>query len=93
MENYISEILSICKLPFNETMKDYKVIILGGKCIYISNYIKIIDYSQTRVVLKVKKNTLEITGEDMQISQINKGEIVVVGNVFSCGLGGVGEKK
>ena len=87
MENYISEIVDICKLPFDEVMKDYKVISIGGKALYISNYKKILDYSKDRIALKIPSNTLEIEGEDMCIRQINKGEIVISGKIISFGLG------
>jgi sporulation protein YqfC len=93
MDNYISEIINICKLPFEEVSKDYKVVILGGKSIYVTNYKKIIDYSSNKVVLKIKNNTLEIAGDSLEINQINKGEILISGKIYSCGLGVVGEKK
>lgn len=93
MENYIKEILSICKLPYSEIGGDYKVINIGGKAIYICNFKKIIDYSSIRVVLKIKNNTLEIGGENLVINQINKGEILISGIINSCNLGVVGEKK
>lgn len=94
MNNYIKELASICKLPFNEISKDFKVIQLGTKSIYVSNYIKIIDYSTEKLVLKVKNNSLEIIGTDLFISQINKSEIVVKGNInsFSLGMGVANEK-
>jgi len=93
MENYIKEVVEICKLPFEEIGKDYKVILIGGKAIYICNYKKIIDYSLNKVVLKITNNTLEISGDNLEINQINKGEIIISGKIYSFGLGVVGEKK
>lgn len=95
MNNYIKELASICKLPFNEISRDFKIIQLGSKSIYVSNYIKIIDYSTEKLVLKVKNNTLEIVGSNLFISQIDKSEIVVKGNINSSSLGAgvINEKK
>lgn len=93
MENYISEIVNVCKLPFDEISKGYKLILLEGKIIYFSNYKKIVDYSSTKIVLKIHNNTFEINGQNLIISQINKGEIIVSGEIYSCGLGVVSEKK
>ena len=93
MENYIKEVINICRLPFDEISRDYKVIMLGGKAIYICNYKKIIDYSSNKVVLKIKNNTLEISGDVLEINQINKGEIVISGKIYSFGLGVISEKK
>ena len=92
MNNYINELIDICKLPFEEVAVDYKIIQLGSKAIYISNYLKIVEYGDSLVVLKVKNNLLEIKGDNLKIKQINKSEIVLKGNIISCGLGMFDEK-
>lgn len=86
MDNFIGEILNICKLPFDEIVKDYKVIQLGRKAIYVCNFLKILDYSEEKILLKVAKGKLQILGEDLFISQINKKEIVVKGSIESFGM-------
>lgn len=92
MENYIQELVEICKLPFDEIGKGYKLILLNGRGVYVCNYKKIIDYSSEKVVLKVHNNTLEISGENLQLNLVNKGEIVIVGKIFSFGIGVTSEK-
>ena len=87
MENYIKEIIDICRLPFNEITTDFKIIWLGNNIIYVCNYKKLLDYSQERIVLKVNKTTLEISGNDIAIKQMNKGEIVITGRLNSICLG------
>ncbi|MGN0961832.1 MAG: YabP/YqfC family sporulation protein [Christensenellales bacterium] len=93
MDNYLNEICDICKLPFNEINQDFKVIQLGTKAIYVCNFKKIIDYSIGKVVLKIQKGTLEIIGNDLYISQINKSEIIIKGFIESFGVGVIDEKK
>jgi sporulation protein YqfC len=93
MNNYIKELISICKLPFNEIIDDFKIVQISSKVIYVSNYKKIIDYTNTHLVLKVKNNTIEIEGENLFLSQINKSEIVVKGTIISIKLGMKNEKK
>ena len=92
MNNYINEIIDICKLPFDEISKDYKAIIIGGKCVYVSNYKKIIDYTMSKIVLKVFNGILEILGDEMKIQQINKKEIVICGKIMSLNQEVVNEK-
>lgn len=87
MESYINEICNVCKLPFNEIINDYKVIQISNKAIVVNNYIKILDYSSNKISLKVKKDILSILGNDLYISQINQGEIVIKGIIYSCGVG------
>ena len=93
MNNFLGEIVSITKLPFDEILKDVKVTIIGGKIAHISNYIKILNYTTEKLTLKVYKNTLEIIGTSFSISQINKNEIILKGNIYSCNLGDGSGKK
>lgn len=86
MDNFVGEILSVCKLPFEEINKDFKVIQLGRRAIYVCNYLKILDYSDDRILLKISKGKLQISGEGLFISQINKKEIIAKGNILSFGV-------
>ena len=43
-------------------------------------------------VLKIKNNTLEVFGDNLEINQINKCEIIISGKIYSCGVGVIGEK-
>ena len=43
---------------------------------------------EEKIILKTKKECLEINGNDLIISQINKGEIIIKGNIISFGFGG-----
>jgi len=93
MNNYISEIASICRLPFDDISKTYKILWFGNKSVYVSNYKKVLDYNQSKIVLKVHKNILEIEGDELQISMLNKGEVVVSGIVHLVKLGENNDKK
>lgn len=93
MDNLISELLSICKLPFNEVMDDYKIILIANKSLYLSNYIKILEYSSEKIrVLVKKRKEISFIGENMQIRQINKSELIISGIINSCNLGERNEK-
>lgn len=87
MNNYIKELADICGLPFGEIIKDTKVIALGMKVLYISNYKKIISYSTTKIDLKVTKDVIHILGEKLIIKQMDKGELIVLGKINSFSVG------
>ena len=93
MNNFIKEITGIAKLPFNEVLKDFKIIMISNKVMFVSNYIKILDYSEEKLVLRVYNNILEIQGENLFISQINKSEIVIKGRIDAYFLGVNSDKK
>lgn len=86
MENYLDEIINACKLPFSEVVTEFKVIQIGNKIIYIGNFKKILDYSNNRVALKTSKEVVEIVGNNLLISQINKNEIIIKGDIYSFGV-------
>lgn len=94
MDNYDEELLNVAKLPFNEITSDYKIIMLSNKVLYLCNFIKILDYSDTKIAIKVKRNkSLTILGKNLYICQINKREIVIKGDIDICDFGaGNGEK-
>ena len=92
MENYLKEISEIVSLPFNEVIKDTKILQIGSQIIYISNYKKIINYGSNSIDLKLTKSTLHIEGENLMIKQMNKGEIVIVGQIY-CTVDGNYVKK
>ena len=93
MENYINELYSICKLPLAEINNKFKIVQVGDSIVYISNYLKLIDYGNEKIVLKVKNNLLEICGENLMISQLNKNEIIISGRIYSSVLGDYNAKK
>lgn len=84
MENYFKEIVEICGLPFNEVLKDVKIIFIGGKALYVSNYKKIVTYGKESIDLRVKGDIIHISGENMIIKQLDKNEIIISGKI--CGV-------
>lgn len=94
MNNLIEELLDIAKLPFNEISKDFKLVVLSDKVLHISNFLKILDYSNEIIEIKVKKTkNIAIVGENLQICQINKKELIIKGHICSIELGEINEKK
>ena len=94
MNNLISELIDIAKLPFNEISKDFKIIMISNKLLYISNFAKILDYTNQKIVIKAnKKQNIVITGDDLKICQINKKELAIKGIILFCDLGDINEKK
>ena len=87
MNNFFQEVWEICNLPVNEVLKQFKTIQIGSKTIYISNFNRIVDYTDKHLILKVKNQYYEVSGDSLEIKLINKGEIVVTGNISATKLG------
>ncbi len=80
MIGFVKELTEITGLPFNEISKGFKVCLLDGNIVYVSNFIKILAYSSGKVVLKVKNNVLNVEGSEICISQLSNKEIILNGN-------------
>lgn len=92
MVNFLEEIVNICGLPYNELNNCHKIIQVGNKILYISNFIRIVDYSDKRLVLKVKKDLIEVVGQNLEIRLLNKGEVIVTGDILFSKFGEMNEK-
>lgn len=59
---------------------DIKVVWINGS-VWITNYIKIIEYSCEFVRLKIKNNIVKISGINMSIKMLEKKEILLSGKI------------
>ena len=92
MNNLIEEIVDCVKLPFNEIVNDTKIIMLSNKVFYVSNYKKILSYSNEKLSLKISNDFIEFQGDNFIISQINKSEIIIRGKIKSFHFGSDNDK-
>lgn len=83
---FINELTKITGLPFNEAYNDYKIINIGGKTIYVQNYIKLLVYNTENIVLKVKNNELNICGNNLKITELGLKDIIINGNIYKTFL-------
>ena len=81
MQGFNDEYSNILKLPLNEVFNDFKIIFIGGKIIEILNYIKIVKYSEEFIILKVQNNEINIEGFNLQIKEMCKKDIVIIGSI------------
>lgn len=61
---------------------DYKVTI-SDKCIHIINYLEIVDFSSTKVVIRYSGGVSILNGVDLVVSKMLEDELLIVGNLKS----------
>ncbi len=86
MISYINEILDTAKLPLDEIKDTVTISLVGGKALVINNYIKILSYSTSHIVLKIKNDELIIDGKDIMIKQLDKKDLCLVGQIAQVGF-------
>ena len=82
MINYVKELVDTAKLDSNDVSNMVSFSCIGGKIVSINNYIKIVAYSPSRIVLKTKNDELIIEGDSISIRELNKRDISVSGNII-----------
>ena len=75
------EIASVLLLPYNEVLNELNIHICSNKCVSISNFISILGYDSSKVILKVKDNVFIINGDNLNIKDIDGRSIIVVGKI------------
>ena len=68
------------ELSVAKDLANFKIL-LCDNCIWITNYIKIMEYSTEIIRLKVKNNVLVIEGVEIQIKMLDKKELVLSGKI------------
>ena len=86
MFNFLDELYEVAGCKPSELKDSYKLIMLSNSVVYVSNYIKILSFTDQIVVLKVKGNELNIEGENLTIKSLCSNEIIVKGRVASVQL-------
>ncbi len=86
MINFLDEFSKMIDLPMNEVIGNYAYFNMGGKLLYVQNYLKIISYSKERMVLKTKKDIINIEGVNLLIKELEKKNLVVSGKITNVFL-------
>lgn len=68
-------------LDLSITSNEYRYYNLGGKAVYIENFIKIITFSKEEIILKLKKGMFKVTGSELKIVELNKGSMLISGSI------------
>jgi sporulation protein YqfC len=79
MFNFLNDINDLLQVPITNTFSDYKYVNLSGKVIYVQGYKDVLTFSQTNIILKLKSGELNITGENLNIKDLNLNSIVIEG--------------
>lgn len=87
MTGFFEEITKIVGLPFDELVSDYKVELIAGKVLSVSNYKKILIYTKNKIVFSLKHGIIEVLGEDLTIKELDKGSIIVSGVIHKVSDG------
>ncbi len=85
--SFFNDVLSYFKVE--DRLKKIVVTMVLGVGVAVFGDLKVAELAKEKIVLKGKKESVEILGEDMFISSMSKGEVFVSGKIISVGSGGI----
>lgn len=81
MFGFFNELREVVGLDAKEIAKSYKVAFVDGGGILVSNFQKILTYSNNLLVLKVRNNVINIEGVGIEIKELSKDELIAKGKI------------
>lgn len=59
------------------------ITVTGGRHALVQDHRGIVEYSEERIVLALKRGKLNLTGADLQLKAMNGGELVIMGRIHN----------
>lgn len=77
----LKEISNLINVDVKVLLGQHKITIIGTEFISVQNYLKLLQYSKEKVVLRVKNNELNIEGVNLNILELGNKELAIAGAV------------
>jgi sporulation protein YqfC len=77
--NIKEKLADILDLPKDIIFNLCKIIIYGNRVAIVENFVSLIDYDESNVVLKLKKGQIKILGNNITIKELSHCEINIFG--------------
>jgi len=61
---------------------DYRVVNINGKYLYLEGIVGILNLSEKEIEFKLKKKSIKVIGEDMQIKYFDNSTAVIYGRII-----------
>lgn len=68
-----------------DTSINFRIINLGGKCLYIEGIKSVISFGTEEMNFQMKKCMLVVIGEELKIKYLDKNTCVIEGKIVSVG--------
>lgn len=83
MLSLIHEVTSAFSIKEMKNSAQYKIINLGGQCLYVQGYKNIEKFSNSAITLKVKNSSIFIKGENLSVKELESSSIYILGKIKS----------
>ncbi len=85
-KNWMQALLHRTELP-SEALPGQPVIeLMGDRRVLIENHLSVVEYGQEKICVRVRYGQVQISGANLELAQMRKGQLVVVGRIDSIQL-------
>ncbi|HHW89617.1 MAG TPA: hypothetical protein GX745_01765 [Clostridiales bacterium] len=84
--DFMSELSKLIDLPADIIMR-YRYTVLGGKAVYVAGHKGLKIYNSEKIELKIDKEILTVTGQDLIIKHLSNNDCIITGNINSVVVG------
>lgn len=77
----VKEISGLVNSDIKTLMGQVKVVMLGSSVVCIQNFLKLLNYSNTEAVFRVKNNELIVSGVGLKIAELGVKEVILQGKI------------
>lgn len=72
----IEKLMNCVDCSFN-----YRIVNLGGKCVYLEGFKSVINLSENEILFQVKNKAVSVEGKDLKIKYLDKTTCVINGEI------------
>lgn len=77
------ELADRLELPEEALLGCAKLTVTGGRKVLVENHKGVVDYGKERIVISVGRGKLNINGSELNLSAMNKQELLISGRIQS----------
>jgi sporulation protein YqfC len=83
--DFLSEISKVIDLPA-DLITRYRYTVFGGRAVYVAGHKGLKIFNNELVELKIDKELLKVTGEDLIIKHLSANDCIIIGKINSVNI-------
>jgi len=81
MYEFFDEIIEKSELPIDLLNGGFRIVNFSNKCVYVENYVNIVDFCREQITVKLKKGIIKFIGKNLMIKNLNLECLMITGQI------------
>ena len=79
--SFFSEVARAMGLDSIKIANGFQIINYSGEAVYVEGFTQVLSISDEEIALKLKKGKIVVAGEDLIVSTLEKGSVIIMGKI------------